>query len=429
MIHPLREPGSASPLHQLITRLCDFFLLTILLWYFIPDQIVVAIPLVGGSRLVTFLLPATYVCLTMEFALTRASASVWFLSALIAVAYMTIIGLTGFPLYFQREVFGNDLLTFFALFAGLMWALMRSAQSILRAFQFAAAVSCAAVILTQAGLLAGLLSPAVEGDRLYTQSTFACAYTLAALAPFLLIVRQTEQNRVPVFRQLIWVCSIASLAVVSIISATRSVAFQTLAALILSLPSVLRQRKSGLRTSILVTVTIVGLLTGIGSGSSLLQQRAAETTPQEEVRYVEAQWLVQQLAPSVWTGWGFGSLYESPVVIDEYGLAAAPHVGLLAFLQKGGVFVFLVFVVAAFLKCVRGLLRSPATTPAYAASASMGVFFVTAAISGGWFSVCLFAYGVCIQLSGNRSALPRRSYTKSATYSVPGATKAVDYAR
>lgn len=130
----------------------------------------------------------------------------------------------------------------------------------------------------------------------------------------------------------------------------------------------------------------------------------------EEWRAQEVQIIYQQIGAELAYGWGFGSRYVgmAPSGSDAYntGFAFAPHIGILAFLQKGGLEAFVFLVILPLVTVIRTLVKRNAGTVAVAASLGTLSYYVLASVSGGWTSVDLFFFGACYSLATLPTKLP-----------------------
>jgi hypothetical protein len=131
----------------------------------------------------------------------------------------------------------------------------------------------------------------------------------------------------------------------------------------------------------------------------MLEKRLASTTIVEEPRYLEVKSLFQQLSKwDIVFGTGFGSRYAA------YGtgvsdLAFAPHVGVLAFLQKGGVMLFLLCAVLPAAAALWRLFAERTGTIKLTCWGSVLIYLFVSSLSGGWYIFPLFLYGTFLALA------------------------------
>lgn len=405
-----------------LDQVLDLAMLVALGWYLTPTEFIVSIPLLLGSRLITWLLllisAGFGLQLILQFSMTR-----WTMVSLFAFANMTIFGLLHLGRYFETEVFGNDMLTFFALIAGLVWASTRSNARVLSGLRLVATVSTIGLIVTLVGLRVGFVTPAFGDQRLITPSMYTGTFAVASLLPVVVVQLPGEKREFSGARLLLFVTGLASVFAAGILSAGRTVTIQGAVALAVSAAPIFAQRRSKLTAAILIvgTLMVVGAAISVFVETSaqvdLLRERAASTTTDDGGRFDELATLLAQVSSSLATGWGFGSLFDSPVVLEEYGLAAAPHIGVFAYLQKGGIVIFGIFILVPLYICLRRLFQDTSNTIAYGAAGSVAVYMATGFTSGGWFTVQMFIFGACLSLAtyANNVLRSHNRYTVHAT--------------
>ena len=383
----------------------DLMMLLAFIWYLTPVEFIVPIPLLLGSRLITWLLLLIFSAFAVRLLFRFSSMTRWTVVSLFAFINMTILGVLRFGLHFETAVFGNDMLTFFALVAGLIWASTRSQARLLSAFRIIATLSTMALVVTIVGLRIGFITPMFGEERLSTQSMYTCTFAVASLLPVGLVQPPGERRELSSARLALFAAGLASVFAAGVLSAGRTVTLQGLGALAVSAVPIFTQRRSKTTSAILV----VGALIGIGAVISvfvetstqadLLRERVVSTSTTDGGRFEELVALLDQVSSSLMTGWGFGSLFDSPIPIEEYGLAAAPHIGVFTYLQKGGVLIFGIFVLVPIYICFRGLFRSASNTIAYGAAGALVVYLITGFTSGGWFTVQVFIFGACLSVA------------------------------
>jgi hypothetical protein len=130
--------------------------------------------------------------------------------------------------------------------------------------------------------------------------------------------------------------------------------------------------------------------------TTLLAQRLESTEYQNENRYEEFSGMLSQMGAQEWIfGSGFGTQFESP--IPENGLTVTPHIGISAFLYKGGLPVFAFLIAGPCLYCLLRLLKWRASD-SDTFLAGVAVYLLESCVSGGWAFIALFFLGAFLKL-------------------------------
>jgi hypothetical protein len=181
-------------------------------------------------------------------------------------------------------------------------------------------------------------------------------------------------------------------------SATRTIIIGSI--LIALLYFLLKRRRMGVGFIIrFCAATLVGIAIFVSGASRIgngLFTRLDDTQIQEESRWQEIKLWWPQVNGDLAFGQGMGSRFVSNVVVNGNSLASAPHLGILTFLMKGGVLLFLCCAIFPGLKAVRIILTPSIAESERGAAASVLMFIGLSCLSGGWYPLSLFAYGLAI---------------------------------
>jgi phage terminase large subunit-like protein len=314
---------------------------------------------------------------------------------------MAVIGCL-FQHNFDIRFFFIDCQVYVGLLAGYMVVRVMSEYKLLRTMRLALFISWIIGFFTLVTMSNGLLAP---------ESVFNVADVLAYGAPLVITqaARKSTRRNVEYY---FWVVMIPAL--VFAIMATR-VNRTSLILLVVVVCQIWVLRQARLRKNFTFGIAIVliagfGAMSELGSCATAINPMLASKLEQpldENIRALEAQTMFDQMGKDIIYGWGFGSRFESVIILksDKYdtSYAFAPHIGLLAFLQKGGVLAGLLLVVVPFVTVVRILLKADSGIVARSACLGVLVYFTVASLSGGWTSLDLFFYGACYSMA----TLPR----------------------
>jgi hypothetical protein len=196
-----------------------------------------------------------------------------------------------------------------------------------------------------------------------------------------------------------------------LLSATRSIIIVAVFAGCLYL--ILKRKRFGanflLRLTVglgIVPLVLMWLLPLVGT---FVIDRFRNTQLGEEARAGEISLWWPQINNDLVAGQGMGSRFVSNVVVNGSPLASAPHIGIVTFLMKGGVPLFLAYAVVPLILAVRILFSPSLPKEQRGAAASVLAFIGLACLSGGWFPLHMFAYGLAIA-----SMMPERRERSSS---------------
>lgn len=304
---------------------------------------------------------------------------------------------------FDIRFFFIDCQVYVGLLAGYMVVRVMSEYELLRTMRLALFISTIIGLFTLVAVGIGLLAP--------PQSIFNVADVVAYGAPLVITqaARRSTRRNVEYY---FWIVMIPAL--VFAISATRGNR-TSLILLVVVVCQIWVLRQSRLRKNFTFGIAIVliagfGVMSELGSCATAINPMLASKLEQpldENIRALEAQTMFDQIGKDIIYGWGFGSTFEAVILIQsdkhDSSYTFAPHIGLLAFLQKGGVLAGLLLVVVPLVTVTRILLKADSGIIARSACLGVLAYYTVASLSGGWTSLDLFFYGACYSMA----TLPR----------------------
>ena len=324
--------------------------------------------------------------------------------ALVSLVYMLAWGL-----YCENEVkfLVIDVSNFSGLLLGLYWAGRYSQQHTLNSlFWWSFLVGCA-MIINILGLVVGFIPQAGEGERLYSYSLFISASFVTSVYP-LWSIAKTKLGKVNSSHASQWFASIGLFFVVlaAIVSSTRSMFITAVVAFLLHLWLRLHGRNAVfwmLSTTIVTScVAIYGFNTDEW-GDLDFTRRLEATDFMEEYRFIELQMMFDDLSEDWICGKGFGSRFESCIILSSESLAYAPHIAVLTLLFKGGVIVFFLLIVLPLVVALRNLFVLKGNMLVLAFSSITVLYCVKSSMSGGWDYIALFLLGVSVTFQSRLS--------------------------
>jgi hypothetical protein len=293
-----------------------------------------------------------------------------------------------------------DILEYSGMFCGIIWAKRRTSERICKIFSIIALACFMLLIVNIVGLYIGMLdslSPA--SGRLYTFSLFNGANILTCTMSFYVFNRMLRRRRISSW--LVIFLTICIIICAAFISSTRSVLLALVAGLLFLIPIMFREAPGSSIAKIVIIGMIMLSIIVIFGGSTdyYLFQRFKGTDLAEESRFIELQMMFDQFRDGLIMGEGFGSYYNVLQSTSPSGIAFAPHIGLFAFLQKGGVLVFCMCVVLPITLTVKVMLTRKYERLRYRFLMIIGLYLVTSSLSGGWRFFQLFLYGSSLWIS------------------------------
>ena len=348
---------------------------------------------VGDVPLAAIIMAVLSVTVLLQLAARPEKVTAELVLGAVALLLMTVYG-------FSRGNIGEYSVKFFvfdtycgvALLTGYALARVQIMGNITRMVSVLVVAATYVIVASYIGLFAGFLEPVLgrESDRFVTSSIYAASALLLIGLPLASIAQSVRKTGLMVL--------IAAAA--SLLSATRSMLIVTIAAALLCCVLRLRHLNCGwvYRASIGVAVTVGLSVSGLSLLDSNVFGRLGTTELGKEARYVELVAFWSQVSDDVVAGQGMGSRFVSNVVVQGNPLASAPHIGIAAFLMKGGVFAFLMFALAPCIASLVVLFSSKRSDLRRGGAASVLVFTAMACLSGGWEPLALFCYGVAISV-------------------------------
>ncbi|SCA63989.1 hypothetical protein SCG7086_BM_00070 [Chlamydiales bacterium SCGC AG-110-P3] len=281
----------------------------------------------------------------------------------ILVLWITMLGvgaLRGHPLKYAVI----DASSFLGLFAGVQWAALRGEVRVLDQWRWWLVVITGFLVIAVIGLKLGLITPSRISGRVYVYSAFRATFFMVILLPAIV----GSGRMMPSRGASIWIESIGRIVplgvifLAAVVMATRSILLEGLVAWFLC-QRVLLHHFRGVKFLALLAVgtlcflaAFAGIFEGIDFG--MLGQRIQGTSVEGEARWMEIEMLWAQMTNAdLAMGMGFGSRFESVVIVDGSNLALHPHMAIFAFLQKGGIPLFLLGIIVPALLALAGVIR------------------------------------------------------------------------
>ncbi len=294
-----------------------------------------------------------------------------------------------------------DCSAFGGLIAGATWVKRRSRKFLIHALRFMLAALLPLLTFALIGLFIGLVPAGRDSGRLYTYSIFRAAAYLSILLP-LLVASQKAQ---PLKRVPDWVLpatltlGYSLLLASALFTATRSIFIGAIVSLLLTL-RISAHEKRMISSSLLLiaalllaTLFAADILPSFSLGTLGERLTRTQELAQEE-RWQEIEMLFTQLQGSnFWTGLGFGSRFESPVIVDGLDVAINPHIAIFTFLQKGGILFFLSFIVFPYFFLFTKVIRGNCSSLQLGTYSGALLYLFLSSMSAGWEFYSLFLYG------------------------------------
>lgn len=306
------------------------------------------------------------------------------------------------------------------LLIGALWASMRASSAILRVLKLGAVVSMLSVGLTIAGLSYGLIEGSGGGWRKYTQEMFLSAYVLAVFAPVLILTRSLGSERSGRRRARIGFASIGVVFLAGLYTGTRSTTLCAIVSLGLCLFMRVKVRSRVFGPAVCLALVGIVCWSVVGRAISAGREyeyettvfgRLANTSLEEEQRSVELTLMFDDLGSDAIWGRGLGSRFFLGRLRRQYDYGSTPHMGIFAFLMKGGVLGFSLAVVVPALLALGKLVWARSRVTESGWWCSIIVYLCNGAISGGWTFCEVFFYGSALSM-----VLASRSIDKQPTF-------------
>ncbi len=331
----------------------------------------------------------------------------YLVGSLIAALYMALVGFLGEN---DFRFWIIDITNFSGLIFGIYWASNRNAKYIGNVLQKICILISVILILNLLGLLFGLISPSNAGSRLYTYSLFVSSGFIIVAFPVWIASSYSQQanraafNRAPYLA----ITGISAVLAGSILSASKTLFLATIVSVVLVLWIQLESRQA-IRWA---TLAILGFLALMLLGfdfdawrSSSLADRFLSYDIREGARYLELELMFRDLGDRLLTGTGFGSRFVSVVYAGGDFLAYTTHIGIVTLLYKGGIFIFVIWIIMPVALAIRACLRTRSSRNRFHMSCNAGVisFAVLSSMSGGWTVIAMFLFGALAMLAHRTS--------------------------
>lgn len=378
------------------TRLADASYLSIFIYGAIPETLI-GKPYIGPAPFHFWILYLGLFATFVEWLLESPPSSKLhkFLVG-VFVAYTV----WGFALGNSFKFIVIDASAFLGLVAGYHWALIRGAPRVLQCWRFLLPIIVIFLALTLAGLLVGAVPRGAESGRLYTYSVFRCTSFLTLVCPVMwLWARSHPIPSIPDWLAITpFVLGIPLVLGAASLSATRSVFLGGLVSFALWLRMIFHKQKGRFLVCLALLGSLALLIHSLGiigeEAGGELGSRFSKTGGQQETRWLELQMLLYQMELRDWiVGMGFGSQFQSPVLIQGSDLASSPHLSVFTFLQKGGILLFFTFVIFPYLWLMVKLFRGREDTLQLGFQAGALLYLIVASVTASWDFLQLFLYG------------------------------------
>jgi hypothetical protein len=295
---------------------------------------------------------------------------------------------------YSLKFYVADIFSFSAALAGYVLPRTQTGEETDQLVSRICIVASVGIFATYLALLAGLVSTSFAiQDRTFTLSIFYAAGILLILLPWTTVSDEGRHSSTGSRTLLLFAIALGT----GLLSATRSVIIEVIVAAAFYLIVKRRRFDVGFVMRLVGGVTVLILPLFSGLFSTFVFQRLGNTQLGDELRYAELEMWWSQTKADILLGQGMGSRFISNVIqADGNSLASNPHVGIVTTLMKGGVLLFLGFVVIPALVAVYILFSPGYEENRRGAAASVLMFIVLACLSGGWEPLQMFAYGLAV---------------------------------
>jgi hypothetical protein len=304
---------------------------------------------------------------------------------------------------YSLKFFVADIYSFTGLLMGYAIVRVRGVDESLQTASQIAVLASITIIANYLGILFGLIPPlfAEDSGRLVTGSIFEAAMVLLTILPMASVV---QSGRLTSFMLMV-VCAAA------LLSGTRSLLIMTVLACVICL--VLRPRRVDIRFVLRVTagfaLASAMYVLSLARFNSDVFQRLANTQGSSESRYIELLLFWRQVSDDLIIGQGMGSRFATNVIVEGDSFASAPHIGIVTLLMKGGIGVFVAFIMLPLFIALMVFFSKSQSRLRRASAGSVLLYVALACQSGGWEPLLLFVYGMAISVvvSGARRRVLR----------------------
>jgi hypothetical protein len=405
MSRPEREPPRG-----IAERCSDWCVIAILAWMAAPEMWTKLISL-DGAPPHFYVTQILWLSLMIEGFLKRESRSSFFWVMLAVALYAAVRA--GFALdrnNWDLKFFISDLWTIQILILGFLWSRRRTLPQIASLGRITAGIIVPAAVLTMAGLYLGVVVPFDReySDRVYTSSLWSIGFTAQFLWPIIYARRGyalTDYDpRRSISSRYLGICAwllVPTALFIAVYTATRSLLLVSAVSYVAV--RLIEPKRSTQQVVTMALVLMAFLAAGLTlatitrpKGNSVLD-RFELTDVTEDGRGVELTWLFDQLGNDYISGWGLGSLFYSPIRYNGRPFEAAPHIGIVTFVLKGGFLMAAAFVLVPLSMCIRASRER--TSRSRASIGCVLVYLASASLSGGWYPYQTLMFGVGIGLA------------------------------
>lgn len=408
MIHNLQASQSRA------VRSCsDLCIIAILVWNATPEMWTKPVT-VWSAPLHFAITQGLWLLLVVEKLGRKVPPSKFFWLLLAAIGYTAArAGFANDRNNWDLKYFVIDLWTVQTFVLGFLWSRRRSLTELAKVFQITSGIVIPLVLITTIGLYFGVIKPIDNeySDRLYTSSLWSAGCVAQFMWPILCACRSAPNEwsrlRTLMAAGYLQACGrflVSATLFIAMFTATRSllvVSVVTCAAIWLMEPRRTSQQRV---VAVVVQISFVGAGLTLASvtkvkGYSVIDRfQGADLTG--EVRINELQWLFEQLGDDFLSGWGFGSVFYSSIRYHNRQFEAAPHIGIVTPLLKGGLVLTTALIFVPIAMCLAALWRR--SPEARAAAGCVLVYLVTASLSGGWYPYQTLMFGVGVGMASIR---------------------------
>jgi hypothetical protein len=350
----------------------------------------------GEVPLGAIVLAALFSVLLVKLLRKPGAISLGLVGGFVALITTTFLG------YFRENIetyslkfFVADVFCLAALLAGYAVARTQTKESTARMVSWSALAASAAICATYIGLYTGVVIQELDapGRTVTVSIYYAVAVVLVLLAWS--SVSADLKSTTGGWRTYILFATAAGTAM---LSATRSTTIEVVLAPVLFL--IVKRKQFGraflLRATVGAGLLFVLAIWGLPYLGTFVFTRLNDTNLADETRTEELSLWWPQVQDDIIVGQGMGSRFVSNIVAEGSTLASTPHIGIVTFLMKGGILLFLGYAVLPLFFAVSVLLSGNSSETQRGAASSVVMFVCIASLSGGWAPLPMFFYGLAI---------------------------------
>jgi len=339
----------------------------------------------------------------------KSLGSLLLLVAFALYAYMAIEGaLSRAEERWTLKLYLTDLLYSGMFLAGLVFGIESQPKDQVRVMAQSFVISTVGLIGITGALAVGFLPSVGSAGRVFDPSQYILHYWQLSTATY--FIEFYKERRY--LRMAIGIPALLIAFIFPLYSVTRS-SFLFASSLVACL--LLTQAKGSGKAVVLGLFLIALPLFTLGDGVEfikglgLLGERFSSESLTADMRYTETLALLEQLGGNYLGGRGFGYAFYTPVVIKGEGfeeLGVTPHIGLISFLYKGGILVWLPFMAALIIAITLSILRSGADRYSAIVLGPLCLYAIVGSMSGGYGIYYMFMLGVVLATVLSHSRQP-----------------------